>query len=173
MRCTRFALGMSLVVALTAGCAETSQYADASQPALASVTVTKAEPVGCQERGVMQVCGGWGGYESAVEGFKERAPKRGANYVVLDAVAPAPFCANSYGGRLFYCASPPRQEAMRTAPSQAGADNTCDPPCSPGFRCQRTVCTPLCNPSCGPGEECGSDRLCHQQAQTVPPEAPR
>jgi len=36
----------------------------------------------------------------------------------------------------------------------------CDPPCSPGYRCQSGQCIALCNPPCGEGMTCAQDRTC-------------
>ncbi len=50
-------------------------------------------------------------------------------------------------------ASPP--VALTEEPSQ-----TCDPPCSPGYKCAGTVCEPQCNPTCESGFTCARDRTC-------------
>jgi hypothetical protein len=44
------------------------------------------------------------------------------------------------------------------APVPAG---TCEPLCSPGFRCNAGTCIPQCNPHCADSETCGNDRICH------------
>ena len=36
----------------------------------------------------------------------------------------------------------------------------CNPPCSPGYACERGVCLALCNPPCAEGMSCRSDRVC-------------
>lgn len=37
---------------------------------------------------------------------------------------------------------------------------SCDPPCSPGYKCQGTQCMPVCNPSCDANEICNRKRIC-------------
>jgi len=45
---------------------------------------------------------------------------------------------------------------------QASDRATCEPPCSPGYRCQDGECVALCNPACASGLVCGSDRVCRR-----------
>jgi len=52
--------------------------------------------------------------------------------------------------------------AKTTAASVAAAASSdgCDPPCSPGYRCQSGTCAAVCNPTCGTGTHCALDRTC-------------
>jgi hypothetical protein len=42
----------------------------------------------------------------------------------------------------------------------AAPETSCDPPCSPGFKCSAGVCEPQCNPACEAGEVCSRRRVC-------------
>jgi hypothetical protein len=46
------------------------------------------------------------------------------------------------------------------AVSQAPASASCDPPCSPGYRCTDGQCLGVCNPPCGEGMRCNQQRTC-------------
>jgi hypothetical protein len=55
----------------------------------------------------------------------------------------------------------PAPEATHPAtPVDAPTATSCDPPCSPGFRCAAGQCLPLCNPACDPGEVRNKHRTC-------------
>jgi hypothetical protein len=41
---------------------------------------------------------------------------------------------------------------------------SCEPLCSPGFRCDAGTCIPQCNPACADSETCGNDRTCHSKS---------
>jgi hypothetical protein len=56
-------------------------------------------------------------------------------------------------------APPPLATAVLVPASTTG---TCDPPCSPGYRCEGATCVALCNPGCPGGMICGSDRVCRR-----------
>jgi hypothetical protein len=58
--------------------------------------------------------------------------------------------------------------AQAKAPPTASASDSCDPPCSPGYRCQGSTCTALCNPACGAGMHCAQDRTCQPDAASTP-----
>ncbi len=48
-----------------------------------------------------------------------------------------------------------------TAPkSSASPPDGCSPPCSPGYRCEKSECVALCNPPCGAGMRCNQQRVC-------------
>lgn len=50
--------------------------------------------------------------------------------------------------------------APLAAATPAPPSGSCDPPCSPGYRCEAAACVALCNPPCPSGAVCGSDRVC-------------
>jgi hypothetical protein len=49
-------------------------------------------------------------------------------------------------------------------PDNAAATNECDPPCSPGYRCNGRECKALCNPPCEAGMICSPKRVCEPAA---------
>jgi hypothetical protein len=51
----------------------------------------------------------------------------------------------------------PSVEPVAAASSTSGS---CDPPCSPGYRCTDGQCLALCNPPCGDGMRCNQQRMC-------------
>jgi hypothetical protein len=54
---------------------------------------------------------------------------------------------------------PPKASSTpATAPTPAAG--SCDPPCSPGYRCTDGQCLALCNPPCGDGMHCNQQRSC-------------
>jgi hypothetical protein len=56
----------------------------------------------------------------------------------------------------------------KDAKSAAGG---CEPPCSPGYRCEANQCLALCNPACGEGMRCNQQRICESVA-ALPAETP-
>lgn len=53
-----------------------------------------------------------------------------------------------------------------TGPSPGPAPvGGCDPPCSPGYRCDVGQCLAVCNPPCSPGMRCNQQRVCEPDAQ--------
>lgn len=48
-------------------------------------------------------------------------------------------------------------EGASAAPAPAAS---CDPPCSPGYKCSEGQCLALCNPPCGEGMRCNQQRIC-------------
>lgn len=56
--------------------------------------------------------------------------------------------------------APPVAPPVAVAPAAE-----CNPPCSPGYACERGVCAALCNPACGEGMTCRSDRVCVPSAK--------
>lgn len=55
----------------------------------------------------------------------------------------------------------PSAEAPREV---AATTSTCEPPCSPGYRCEASQCVAVCNPPCGEGMRCNQQRMCESAA---------
>jgi hypothetical protein len=58
---------------------------------------------------------------------------------------------------------PPKPSSEPAAPpvsASSPASSSCDPPCSPGYRCTDGQCLALCNPPCGEGMRCNQQRMC-------------
>ncbi len=135
---------------------------------------------GMQEIGTIEVrhgggCGLYGhegNYESAYAMLRNEAARRGATYVkILQVLEP-----HTEGGcyevgfvirGLAYSGGVPQPAA-----SAGGEQASCDPPCSPGYRCENSTCIALCNPPCQPGFACADDRTCQatQPADASEPE---
>lgn len=61
-------------------------------------------------------------------------------------------------------------ESAGEAPKEvtAAASSSCDPPCSPGYRCEASQCIAVCNPPCGEGMRCNQQRMCESAAAPAP-----
>lgn len=134
----------------------------------AEVTVAKSDPPpGSTDLGPLEVvhgygCGGFGDtgtFEGAMIMLRNAAAERGANYVMLVATMPPHSTAGCFDDGFVL-----QGIAYRVSPDQTPAipvaGDGCDPPCSPGYRCSRSVCLALCNPACGPDQVCRQDRTC-------------
>lgn len=160
---------IALALAFATACGGTAPT-PATSPQARAVEVGKSDPpAGATELGVIEVehgdgCGMYGTkgtLEGAIALLKEEAVRRGANYVELltltEPHAEHGCYVQAYKARgMAYrltgdSASPP-------APSKA----TCDPPCSPGYKCSHAKCVAQCNPPCEAPETCQADRTCSE-----------
>lgn len=146
--------------------------------ALAAVTVTsKGEPPpACRALGALEGkdTDRWapGGLsrDAALVDLRKKAVVGGGNLLVIDAEA-APRASDylpsfSIQARLFACPVPEPAPAPAVMAEPAPA-RACEPDCSPGYTCLRSVCVSACNPLCGAGERCSADRIC-RPAPTAP-----
>lgn len=134
------------------------------------VHVTKAAPPeGAREIGpIVAVDGTYcygddGTYVHALTILRNRAAARGGNFVELMTItSPHPdtrFCDDNrfiIRGMLYEL---PGTAADDTAVAEPDP-SSCDPPCSPGFKCDEGACEPVCNPECAAGQVCRPDRTC-------------
>ncbi len=89
--------------------------------------------------------------------LRNSAAARGANFVTVLSTTPPSVgngCRYVVAG-LAYRVAP---GAPASAPTAAG--DTCDPICSPGYRCVAATCEALCNPVCSGDQVCRADRTC-------------
>jgi hypothetical protein len=134
----------------------------------ADVAIGKADPPpGAADLGPIEAahgdgCGGFGEtgtFEGAMITLRNEAAARGANYVALVATMSPHLAGGCFDNRFVL-----QGIAYRVNPDQPPAipvtGDGCDPPCSPGYRCSRSVCLALCNPACGPDQVCRQDRTC-------------
>lgn len=162
-----------------------SVYVGGSGPtgiAPSAVVIGKSDPPpGSRDLGAIEGvsgsgCGYWGAkgnFHTSMEWLRHNAAMRGANYVMMISTTEPYLEAGCYKnefkilGIAYYT---PPASARPPAPPSADA---CDPPCSPGYRCERQVCLAVCNPACGPGSICRQDRTCGPApAPTSVPPAP-
>jgi len=144
-----------------------------------AVLARKSDPPrGAQEIGPIEVthgsgCGGFGEkgtYEGALALLRNRGARMGADYVqIMTMTQPHSEVGcfdNSFviRGIAYKLGSPP--PAATVAP--AAATTSCDPPCSPGYSCERDRCVPVCNPACDANEICNAKRVCVPAAATTP-----
>lgn len=98
-------------------------------------------------------------------GFKDG--KEGENLVVIGTAA-----LQTGAGREKTGGEPPKAPAELAAPAQkevaATASSSCEPPCSPGYRCEASQCIAVCNPPCGEGMRCNQQRMCESAAAPAP-----
>jgi hypothetical protein len=128
-------------------------------------------PDGAQEVGPITAsdgegCGGFGEpgtYKRALILLKNRAAHMGGNYVQIMTID-APHSENgcfddrfTIRGMVYRLRTPPPAEPEV---AQDEGQAACDPPCSPGYRCDGEACQPLCNPPCSAGQVCRQDRTC-------------
>ncbi len=60
----------------------------------------------------------------------------------------------------------PPKPSSEPAAAAAATSGSCDPPCSPGYRCTDGQCLAVCNPPCGGGMVCNQQRIC----EAAPPQ---
>lgn len=171
----RYAMGTIAIVAI-AGCFTAS--VPPMSPKASTVAIRKGDPpAGAIELGPIEAqngggCGGFGArgtFEGAMAELRNTAAARGADYVVLVSqtephAEPACYVDGFVLRGIAYRLASPRSE-VPPLPGGTGmtgrADSTtCDPPCSPGYRCSQAVCMPVCNPACGLAQTCRQDRTC-------------
>lgn len=131
----------------------------------AEVTIAKSDPppvatdLGPLEAVHGYNCGAYGRegtFEGAMIMLRNAAAARGANYVMLVAtISPHLITTYCFDNRFVL-----QGIAYRITPASPVAGDGCNPPCSPGYGCSRSVCVALCNPACGPDQVCRQDRTC-------------
>lgn len=142
-----------------------AQKADAPPGSHAIANVEAIDGGGCGMLGVI------GNYAGALRAVKNKAIDMGANYVKIVEVIEPHNVAGCYDKaftiRGVAYAMPPGAVAPTAdggvAPSASVATpaaKPCDPPCSPGFACEASVCKAACNPTCNPGFVCNQARTC-------------
>lgn len=114
-------------------------------------------------------CHTWFGRSSCIEHLKKRACELGGDliydlkdgknpeqHIVIATVARNTGEAKQLPKR---GGSPQRdtEDSSRTESEPAAG---CNPPCSPGYECQGSICQALCNPACGEGQRCNQQRSC-------------
>ena len=68
------------------------------------------------------------------------------------------------------CGPPPAPPGPPVTPvAPAPAADGCDPPCSPGYRCEQGQCAAVCNPPCSPGMRCNQERVCAPEPSAEQP----
>jgi hypothetical protein len=125
--------------------------------------------------------------EYALNDLRNQAAKLGANYVQHD----PPQMGSGDGttttvtitGTAYLCAkgdtpvgpgapvqpapaTPAAPAATAAPPAPAGG---CDPPCSPGYECESSVCKPQCNPPCAADQICNQQRVCEAAPSSETP----
>lgn len=157
----------AILVLAVAACGGMAPLPPASAQAT-EVTVAKADPPpGSADLGPIEAahgegCGGFGErgtFEGAMIALRNAAAARGANYVALIATMSPHLSGGCFDNR-FVLQGIAYQVHPEQAPAIPVARDGCDPPCSPGYRCSRSVCLALCNPACGPDQVCRQDRTC-------------
>ena len=119
--------------------------------------ISAQDGIGCDEIGTED-----GTYSRALIKLRNRAAARGGNYVqIMTLMEPHQDSLHCYDHRfvirgMLYDVPDAQSESASepTSPAQ------CDPPCSPGFKCDEGACEPVCNPECSPDQVCRSDRTC-------------
>jgi hypothetical protein len=117
-------------------------------------------------------CGGFGRkgtLEGVMNEAREEAARKGADYVEIMTLI-EPHSENGCFDQTFKIkgmafklgASNKKVANAPAAPASqpVGANDGCNPICSPGFACVSGACVPQCNPACTPGQKCGQDRTC-------------
>ena len=139
------------------------------------VEVSKASPppnsreVGPVEGSHGRGCGYFGSMgtlEGATNALKNHAGSMQANYVEILSVS-EPYsdgeCSHntfSIRGMAYRVPEAPSVASPTSVPAVATPTGSCDPPCSPGYRCKEGECIAVCNPSCSPGFTCNQRRIC-------------
>jgi Domain of unknown function (DUF4156) len=188
-----------VVIAVLLACGAAAKVQPVSVQAQ-SVTVRKSDPppeakeVGPIESEHGNGCGLYGKkgtYEGAMNGLKEKAAARGADFVSLISVTEPHSEHGCFDQRFVLrgmayklpivgtgkgelgavpAPNPPSATPAPTPPSATPPARGCNPPCSPGYQCTEDKCLPLCNPPCTEGNVCRNDRTCGPaEAQPVPP----
>jgi hypothetical protein len=62
----------------------------------------------------------------------------------------------------------PGSRVKSASGQKAPPSEPCDPPCSPGYRCQGGTCAAVCNPPCNAGMHCAQDRTCQPDESRAP-----
>ncbi len=186
MRATVWMVVSCLMLGLVGGCGVVppssgqSVYVGGSTSIpVSSVVVSNGNvPQGSQPLGPVEgisgsgcgLLGSIGNSSSSMLNLRQNAAMRGANFVLLLSTRGPEQRSDCLDQQYII-----RGVAFRTPPTSASSlaaeGETCDPPCSPGYRCERQVCLALCNPSCGPGSVCRQDRTCGPDPAS-PPAAP-
>jgi hypothetical protein len=145
-------------------------------PHAADVKIGKADPpLGSVDLGVIEAghghgCGGFGergSLEGAMAVMRNKAAERGANYVALLSTMEPHLAGGCFDDRYVVSGMAYRVNMRGVPPVMS---ESCDPPCSPGYRCLGTVCRALCNPVCGGGQVCRQDRTCAPTDAVLPPQ---
>jgi hypothetical protein len=183
--CGRFALAVlrynggvrlllvSLLALVATSCSPKVQY---GPPKLSSagrlVRVAKGDPpMGAKELGPITAQDGdkcdtldavTGTYSHALIKLRNRAAARGGNYVeIMMMIEPHLETLRCYDGRFVIRGMLYDVPGATSDAEQPASDaNVCDPPCSPGFKCDEGACEPVCNPECSHGQMCRPDRTC-------------
>ncbi len=136
------------------------------------VHVAKSDPPpGAKELGAITAedgdnCGvldpAMGTYSHALIRLRNRAAARGGNYVeIMTMTEPHQETSRCYDGRFVIRGMLYDVPGATSDAEQPASDaNVCDPPCSPGFKCDEGACEPVCNPECSAGQVCRPDRTC-------------
>jgi hypothetical protein len=119
-------------------------------------------------------CGAFGDrgtFQGALNRLRVNAAAIGADYVELVSLTEPhrePFCYDQtfiirgFAYRLAPrpAVAPRASDTQSRPPGGSPASTACEPPCSPGYRCEQATCAPVCNPACVEGQQCRADRTC-------------
>lgn len=150
-----------------------------ASPRANDIEVAKADPPpGSANLGPIEAvhgngCGGFGArgsFDGAMIVLRNLAAARKANYVSLLTTTPPHQEGGCYDNKFVIRAIAYRVDpmAVTASPAALSANDGCDPPCSPGYRCSKAVCLAVCNPTCAADQVCRQDRTCGP-AEPAPP----
>jgi hypothetical protein len=126
-------------------------------------TATELDPIEVEHGSGCGAYGRQGTYEGALNLLKAEAANRGADYVSLLSMTEPHSEHGCFDQRFVLRGAAYKLATGEQQPDreeEAPASEACDPPCSPGYRCDGSTCAPLCNPPCAGSEVCRMDRTC-------------